>query len=132
MEMTVRMPANYNVLSENEMTYVTGGAIDFGNIAIGTMVGTGVASWILTGVMVVNWLDMLGGARNWMAANKTNDLVTNLENGVKAWVDYTSASAWNAVRSIAATITAIGGMVPVGSVFIPYGLIGTAAALLTA
>ena len=129
--MTVRMPANYNLMTEDEMTYTTGG-VDFGNIAIGTMVGTGVASWILTGVMVVNWLDMLGGARNWVAANKSNDLVTNIENGVKAWVDYTSSSAWNAVRSIAATITAIGGTVLIGGVGIPYGLIGTAAALITA
>ena len=131
MEMTVRMPANYNLMTEDEMTYTTGG-VDFGNIAIGTMVGTGVASWILTGVMVVNWLDMLGGARNWVAANKSNDLVTNIENGIKAWVDYTSSSAWNAVRSIAATITAIGGTVLIGGVGIPYGLIGTAAALITA
>lgn len=131
MEMTVRMPANYNLMTEDEMTYTTGG-VDFGNIAIGTMVGTGVAGWILTGVMVVNWLDMLGGARNWVAANKSNDLVTNIENGIKAWVDYTSSSAWNAVRSIAATITAIGGTVLIGGVGIPYGLIGTAAALITA
>lgn len=129
--MTVRMPANYNLMTEDEMTYTTGG-VDFGNIAIGTMVGTGVAGWILTGVMVVNWLDMLGGARNWVAANKSNDLVTNIENGIKAWVDYTSSSAWNAVRSIAATITAIGGTVLIGGVGIPYGLIGTAAALITA
>ena len=131
MEMTIRMPANYNLMTEDEMTYTTGG-VDFGNIAIGTMVGTGVAGWILTGVMVVNWLDMLGGARNWVAANKSNDLVTNIENGIKAWVDYTSSSAWNAVRSIAATITAIGGTVLIGGVGIPYGLIGTAAALITA
>ena len=26
MEMTVRMPANYNLLAEEEMTYTTGGA----------------------------------------------------------------------------------------------------------
>ena len=131
MEMTVRMPANYNLMTEDEMTYTTGG-VDFGNIAIGTMVGTGVAGWILSGVMVVNWLDMLGGARNWVGANKSNDLVTNIENGIKVWVDYTSSSAWNAVRSIAATITAIGGTVLIGGVGIPYGLIGTAAALITA
>ena len=119
MEMTVRMPANYNLMTADEMTYTTGGAINIGDIAIGTMVGTGVASWILTGVMVINWLDMLGGARNWVAANKS-------------WVDYTSSSAWNAVRSIAATITAVGGTVLIGGVGIPYGLIGTAAAFLTA
>ena len=89
-------------------------------------------SWVRTGVMVVNWLDLLGGARRGYAANKTNDLVTNLENGVNAWVDYTSSSAWNAVRSIAATVTAIGGTILIGGVSIPYVLIGTAAALLTA
>lgn len=131
MEMNVRMPANYNVMNEEEMTYTTGG-VDFSNIVVSTMVGTGVAGWIFTGVMVINWLDMLGGARNWVAANKSNDLVTNIENGVKAWVDYTSSSAWNAVRSIAATITAIGGTVLIGGISIPYGLIGTAAALITA
>src|SRR5699024_2411825 len=130
MEMTDRMPANYNVLSENEMTYTTSGA--WTDWYAGLNVAGDVVGAVMTGVMIVNWLDMLGGARNWVAANKTNDLVTNLENGVKAWVDYTSASAWNAVRSIAATITAVGGTVLIGGIGIPYGLIGTAAALLTA
>lgn len=127
MEMTVRMPANYNLMTEDEMTYTEGGSI-----LDGMYVASNVVSWVLTGVMVVNWLDLLGGARRWYAANKTNDLVTNLENGVNAWVDYTSSSAWNAVRSIAATVTAIGGTILIGGVSIPYGLIGTAAALLTA
>ena len=127
MEMTVRMPANYNLMTEDEMTYTEGGSV-----LGGVHVASNVVSWVLTGVMVVNWLDLLGGARRWYAANKTNDLVTNLENGVNAWVDYTSSSAWNAVRSIAATVTAIGGTILIGGVSIPYGLIGTAAALLTA
>ena len=127
MEMTVRMPAHFNLLAEEEMTYTEGGSV-----LGGVYVASNVVSWVLTGVMVVNWLDLLGGARRWYAANKTNDLVTNLENGVNAWVDYTSSSAWNAVRSIAATVTAIGGTILIGGVSIPYGLIGTAAALLTA
>ena len=127
MEMTVRMPANYNLMTEDEMTYTEGGSV-----LGGVYVASNVVSWVLTGVMVVNWLDLLGGARRWYAANKTNDLVTNLENGVNAWVDYTSSSAWNAVRSIAATVTAIGGTILIGGVSIPYGLIGTAAALLPA
>ena len=113
MEMTVRMPANYNLMTEDEMTYTEGGSV-WG----GVYVASNVVSWVLTGVMVVNWLDLLGGARRWYAANKTND--------------YTSSSAWNAVRSIAATVTAIGGTILIGGVSIPYGLIGTAAALLTA
>ena len=52
MEMNVRMPANYNVMNEEEMTYTTGGAIDLGVFYL----AGDVASWILTGVMVVNWL----------------------------------------------------------------------------
>ena len=130
MEMTVRMPANYNVLSENEMTYTTGGA--WTDWYAGLNVAGDVVGAVMTGVMIVNWLDMLGGARSWYAANKTGNIGTDIENAIQTWVDYTGSSAWNAVRSIAATITAIGGMVPVGSVFIPYGLIGTAAALITA
>ncbi|WP_144064126.1 hypothetical protein [Faecalibacterium sp. An58] len=128
MEMNVRMPANYNVMSEEEMTYTTGGAIDLGVFYL----AGDVASWILTGVMVVNWLDMLGGARSWYAVNKTGNIGTDIENAIQTWVDYTGSSAWNAVRSIAATITAIGGTILVGGVGIPYGLIGTAAAMLTA
>ncbi len=128
MEMNVRMPANYNVMNEEEMTYTTGGAIDLGVFYL----AGDVASWILTGVMVVNWLDMLGGARSWYAANKTGNIGTDIENAIQTWVDYTGSSAWNAVRSIAATITAVGGTILVGGVGIPYGLIGTAAAMLTA
>ncbi len=130
MEMTVRMPANYNLMTADEMTYTTGGA--WTDWYAGLNVAGDVVGAVMTGVMIVNWLDMLGGARNWYSVNKTDDIITNVENGIKAWVNYTGSSAWNAVRSIAATITAIGGMVPVGSVFIPYGLIGTAAAFLTA
>ena len=130
MEMTVRMPANYNLMTADEMTYTTGGA--WTDWYAGLNVAGDVVGAVMTGVMIVNWLDMLGGARNWYSVNKTDDIITNVENGIKAWVNYTGSSAWDAVRSIAATITAIGGMVPVGSVFIPYGLIGTAAAFLTA
>lgn len=126
MEMTVRMPANYNLMTEDEMTYTTGGA-DLTSVYL----ARDIASWVLTGVMVINWVDMLGGARNWYAANKTNDIGTNIEKGVEAWVDYTSSSLWNGVRSIAATLTSVAGMVFVGGVGIPYGLIGTAAAFLT-
>lgn len=126
MEMTVRMPANYNLMTEDEMTYTTGGA-DLTSVYL----ARDIASWVLTGVMIINWVDMLGGARNWYAANKTNDIGTNIEKGVEAWVDYTSSSLWNGVRSIAATLTSVAGMVFVGGVGIPYGLIGTAAAFLT-
>lgn len=127
MEMTVRMPANYNLMTENEMTYTTGGA-DIATVYL----ARDVVGWVLTGVMVVNWLDMLGGARNWYAANKTSDIGTNIEKGAEAWINYTSSSLWNGIRSICATLTAVAGTVFIGGVGIPYGLIGTAAAFLTA
>lgn len=130
MEMNVHMPAAYTLMTEDEMTYTTGGA--WSDWYASLNVAGDVVGAVLTGVMVINWLDMLGGARNWYSANKTDDIVANVENGIKAWVDYTSSSAWNAVRSIAATITAVGGTVLIGGVGIPYGLIGTAAAFLTA
>ena len=130
MEMTVRMPANYNLMTADEMTYPTGGA--WTDWYAGLNVAGDVVGAVMTGVMIVNWLDMLGGARNWYSVNKTDDIITNVENGIKAWVNYTGSSAWNAGRSIAATITAVGGTVLIGGVGIPYGLIGTAAAFLTA
>lgn len=126
MEMTVRMPANYNLMTEDEMTYTCGGA-DLTTVYL----ARDIASWVVTGVMIVNWVDMLGGARNWYAANKTSDIGTNIEKGIETWVDYTSSSLWNGIRSIAATLTSVAGMVFVGGVGIPYGLIGTAAAFLT-
>lgn len=125
MEMNVRMPANYNVMNEEEMTYTTGGASAayYASLAGSLVVG---------GLLLYNWVDQLLGARSWYAANKTGNIGTDIENAIQTWVDYTGSSAWNAVRSIAATITAVGGTILVGGVGIPYGLIGTAAAMLTA
>ena len=85
MEMTVRMPANYNVLSENEMTYTTGGA--WTDWYAGFNIAGDVIGAVMAGVMIVNWVGMLGGARHWVAANKSNDLGTNIENGVKGLGD---------------------------------------------
>ena len=130
MEMNVHMPAAYTLMTEDEMTYTTGGA--WSDWYASLNVAGDVVGAVLTGVMVINWLDMLGGARRWYAANKSDDLVSNIEKGIAAWTDYTTSSAWNAVRSIAATITSIGGTVLIGGVGIPYGIIGTAAAFLTA
>ena len=126
MEMTIRMPDRYNVMSEEEMTYTNGGA-DLATLYL----ARDVVSWVVTGVMIINWADMLGGARKWYASNKTGNLATNIEKGVEAWTDYTTSSLWNGIRSIAATMTSLAGTIIVGGVGIPYGLIGTAAAFLT-
>ena len=108
MEMTVRMPASYNLMTEEEMTYTSGGntAYDVG-YAIGT-----VASVALVVGWCWNWLDLLMGARRWYAANKSGNLGTDLEKGVDAWADYTASSVVKCIRSVCATSTAI--LSPIG------------------
>lgn len=128
MEMTMRLPANYNLMTEQEMTYTEGGAFDWG---VATTVAAGVLDVAVRAAVIVNWLDLLSGARNWYAANKTGDLLTDAENSVEAWLDYTTSSVWNCCRSILATMTAVSGVVPIGGVTVPYGPIVTGLAFLT-
>lgn len=128
MEMTMRLPSNYNLLSENEMTYTDGGALDW--MGITTMV-TGAAGTVINVALLVNWIDLLGGARRWYASNRTGDVITDAENGIQAWVDYTTSSLWNCVRSVMATLYSVSASFPVGAVNVPFGPIGTALALLT-
>ena len=56
MEMTVRMPANYNLMTEDEMTYTNGGAA-----ADGVVIATGVVNLIIGGLTLYNWIDQLQG-----------------------------------------------------------------------
>ena len=118
MEMTVRMPANYNYMTEEEMTYTTGG--DAVSSAVNTVTGVAILGLWVAGT--VHWIDMLLGARRWYAANQTGDLGTDLENAVNAWMDFTTSSVVNCVRSICGTL---------GSMTFPIGWIGTAVAFLT-
>ena len=118
MEMTVRMPANYNLMTEDEMTYTTGGA-DAGSVA--ALISGGI-SLAVSGLLLYNWIDQLLGARRWYAANKSGNLGTDLEKGVDAWVDYTTSSVVNCIRSICATSTAV---------FSPIGWIGDVLAFAT-
>ena len=126
MEMTVRMPANYNLMTEDEMTYTNGGAaVD------GVVVATGVVNLIIGGLALYNWIDQLLGARRWYAANKTGNIDaanktgnigTDLEKGVDTWLNYTTSSVLNCVRSVLATAGSLGS---------PIGWIATAVAFAT-
>ena len=117
MEMTVRMPANYNLMTEDEMTYTTGGAaVD------GVVVATGVVNLVIGGLALYNWIDQLLGARRWYAANKTGNIGTDLEKGVDTWLNYTTSSVLNCVRSVLATAGSLGS---------PIGWIATAVAFAT-
>lgn len=126
MEMTMRLPANYNVMSVDEMTYTCGG-----DTAATVKTILNIAA---TGVVVLNWLDQLGGARSWLTANKTGDIVEDAQKGAEAWVEYTTSSLWNGIRSVAATLISFMGNIPLAGsgAVIPYGPVVTALALLTA
>ena len=65
---------------------------------------------------------MLLGARSWYAANRTGDVGTDLENAANAWVDFTTSSVLNCVRSVFGTLSSISG---------PIGWIGTIVAFAT-
>lgn len=107
MEMTVRMPANYNLMTEDEMTYTTGGTA--ADVAV--IVSSGV-SLVVGGLALFNWIDQLMGARRWYAANKTGNIGTDLEKGVDTWLNYTTSSVLNCVRSVLATASSLGS--PIG------------------
>ena len=121
MEMTVRMPANYNLMTEDEMTYTTGGAdagsaaaIITGGISLAIW-GLGLYNWIdqlLGARRWYAWIDQLLGARRWYAANKTGNLGTDLEKGIDTWLNYTTSSVLNCVRSVLATASSLGS--PIG------------------
>ena len=97
------------------MTYTPGGA------PVATYVAWGLGAAKTIG-WYWNWLDLLIGARGWYAANKSGDLGPDLEKGVDAWVDYTTSSVVNCIRSICATSTAV---------FSPIGWIGDVLAFAT-
>ena len=115
MEMTVRMPANYNLMTEDEMTYTTGGTA--ADVAV--IVSSGV-SLVVGGLALFNWIDQLMGARRWYAANKTGNIGTDLEKCVDTWLNYTTSSVVNCIRSVFATAASIGS---------PIGWVATALAL---
>lgn len=119
MEMNVRMPANYNLMTEDEMTYTTGGSTA-GDVAATVTSAAILGVWIAG---AVNWVSMLMGAHNWYGANKTGDVGTDVENAANAWLDYTTSSVWNGIRSVWGTLWCVG---------TPVGWIGTAIAILTA
>ena len=117
MEMTVRMPANYNLMTEDEMTYTNGGAA--GDVAAVVAWGVGVAATV---AWYWNWIDQLLGARRWYAANQTGNIGTDLEKGFDTWLNYTTSSVSNCIRSVLATTQSIGS---------PIGWVGSAVAFLT-
>ena len=115
MEMTVRMPANYNVMNEEEMTYTSGGA------PVATYVAWGLGAAFTIG-WYWNWRDLLMGARGWDAAHQGGGMGPDLEEGGGGRGGSPTSSVVNCIRSICATSTAV---------FSPIGWIGDVLAFAT-
>ena len=121
MENTLHLPKHYSPMSEQEMTYASGGAALEGLMSGAYAIG-GVAGMVVGGLLIYNFVDCLIDARSWYKANKTGDLGDDLGNGVNALGDYITSSAWNCVRGVLAAMSA----------FISAGLVVSAVAAVTA
>lgn len=100
MEMTMRLPSNYNILSEEEMTYTNGGS-DTAEV-IGSIIGIGIVGWY-----VYNYVDCIIMARHWYKENKG----ANIGTAVSAFGDFMTSSAGNFFRGVCA-VTANLGILP--------------------
>ena len=97
MEMTVRMPANYNLLAEEEMTYTTGGAT----------VLEAVCAWF---VPFYGWFSACTAIRDYRRQNPD----TWLETGLDTFVEHMQSSTTNlfydigcGVRFVASCVSVI-------------------------
>ena len=112
MEMTIRMPDRYNVMSEEEMTYTNGGAAADVIAVTSTIVSTvaGIYAiystiWGITGAgiyAIYSTIWGITGARNWVAANKGGDLMTTAEKAINEGVTFATSSVGNLIQSCVA------------------------------
>ena len=80
MENKMKMPANYNVMNEEEMTYTQGGSA-IG--AISALASTAFGIWNL-----YNYYKGMVATRNYVAAHKGQDTAALLEGGMNTYVNY--------------------------------------------
>ena len=97
MEMTVRMPANYNLLAEEEMTYTTGGAT-----AVQAL-----CAWFLP---FYGWYKGSVAIRNYRRQNPD----TWLDTGLDAFTAHMDTSTTNLLYDIACAVSVIGMCTSVG------------------
>ena len=100
MENNLRMPASYNVLNEDEMTYTEGGA----NI-VGTVLGA--AAFVLVAGNLIWALDV---TRSWIRSNRPTDqsilgsVAQAAAKGVQTTANYAKQSIWNTLVVAFSTI----------------------------
>lgn len=91
MEMTIRMPAVYNVMEQEEMTYTTGGATAL----------QAVCAWFLP---FYGWYKGITAVRDYRKANPD----TWLETGLDAYTAHMETSTVNMLYDIACGISVVG------------------------
>ena len=92
MENKMKMPANYNVMNEEEMTYTQGGSA-FG--AVSALAGTAFSIWGL-----YNYYKGMVATRNYVAAHKGQDTAALLEGGMNTYVNYLQKDLISAFKGI--------------------------------
>ncbi|MGN0662489.1 MAG: hypothetical protein ACI4LE_05015 [Faecalibacterium sp.] len=101
MENMMKLPANYNVMNEEEMTYVQGGAFSFADIRAVAGVAAGIISLVNAG-----WGIMV--TRDWIAKNKKGATIDNAvelaQKGANEVVKYASGSLGNAAIAMFTTM----------------------------
>lgn len=106
MEKKMMMPANYNVMTEEEMTYTEGGS--------GFELVTGAAGLIssVAGIAVgcmylYNYYKGMVAARNYVAAHKGEDTSKLIDGGLNTYVNYMQTDVVSAIKGVAAGIASI-------------------------
>lgn len=101
MEKKLMMPANYNVLSQDEMTYTEGGADAVDAIS-------GAVSLAIAGLSIYNYIWGLSQGRQWMKAHKNQSASDTIDNAMNDFHNYVQSSLFNAVRGIYTAVQYIG------------------------
>ena len=97
MENKMKMPANYNVMNEEEMTYTQGGSW------LPWVAGTAFSIWGL-----YNYYKGMVATRNYVAAHKGQDTAALLEGGMNTYVNYLQKDLVSAFKGICAGAAAVG------------------------
>lgn len=109
MEKKMMMPANYNVMTEEEMTYTQGGAAADGAAILAGVVST--VSWVASiavgGLYLYNYYQGMVAARGYVSAHKGENASQLIEGGLNTYVNYMQKDIASAVKGIAAGIAAV-------------------------
>ena len=94
MENKMMMPANYNVMSEEEMTYTQGGSI------VSTVVWASSTAFSIWGLY--NYYKGMVATRKYVAAHKGQDAGALIEGGMNTYVNYMQKDLLSAFKGVCA------------------------------